>query len=139
MSRLQNAIEAKLILWHYNCSIELLLILGRRPAMDNLENIIYSLLPLILILVLSWLFSSLGSRTRKQVQEKEGLSGPLSGEQILDVLSSKRGETTSKPGDVNMGFPEEIRLQEAEPWMKQQHSAPTEVTPKPIKPKWWGA
>lgn len=107
--------------------------------MDNLENIIYSLLPLILILVLSWLFSSLGSRTRKQVQEKEGLSGPLSGEQILDVLSSKRVETTSKPGDVNMGFPEEIRLQEAEPWMKQRHSGSTEVTPKPIKPKWWGA
>jgi hypothetical protein len=136
---MKNTIEASRILWHYYYRNELPGMLRRETAMDSLENIIYSLIPLILILVLSWLFGSFGSKTRKQEGERQKPSSPLPGEQLLDLISSKRGEKELLPEGAGAKLPNEIAHEDTDDWNRLRSGAPGVVTPEPIKPKWWGA
>jgi hypothetical protein len=111
----------------------------REIAMDSLENIIYSLIPLILILLLSWLFGSLGSKARKQVPEGQKSSSPLPGDRIFDLISSKREEKELFPERAVAKVPDQIAPDGTDGWPRLQSPVPGPVTPEPIRPKWWGA
>lgn len=107
--------------------------------MDSLQNIIYSLIPLILILVLSWLFGSFGSKTRKQVPDHPQSSSPQPGDQIFNLISSRRDEKELLPQRAVPTMPDPITREDSDGWSRLQSSVPGPVTPEPIKPKWWGA
>jgi hypothetical protein len=107
--------------------------------MEKIENILYSLAPLIIIIFLSWLFSHMGSRSRRKAasapKETESQSGDrimemLMGKKVDEMPSEQRDEVTSPwpaPG-TSMGG-----------WNNQRLPSGPEPTPKPIKPRWWGA
>ncbi|MCX5860548.1 MAG: hypothetical protein NTW27_00260 [Deltaproteobacteria bacterium] len=107
--------------------------------MDNLENVIYSLIPLVLILLLSWLFSSMGSKAKKQLGERERTPAPLPGEQLLDLISGAKSGKESSPMEVITKPTNGFAQQTTDGWGRRRSSGASEVTPEPIKPKWWGA
>ena len=39
--------------------------------MDDIKNVLYSLIPLILIIIFSWLFGLLGSKMKKPTEESD--------------------------------------------------------------------
>jgi len=104
--------------------------------MDNLENILKSLLPLIIIIVVSWLFSSLGSRLKKQGGTGQDEDRPA--EKIFDFLTQTKEEAVQPENDTTEGRPADAVRPIAKSWPGYPAGGP-QVTPKPIKPKWWGA
>jgi hypothetical protein len=106
--------------------------------MENLENILYSLLPLILIIVFSWLFGSLGSRLKKQAASAgNSTEHREQGEDLFDLFAARSGEqpSASQPGTQNLPpLPSDTT-----PWVPKRGLAPPPVTADPIKPKMWGA
>jgi len=106
--------------------------------MDNLENILYSLLPLILIIVFSWLFGSLGSRLKKQAEPADNsASRREQGPDLFDIFSPRSGEQQ----DASQGRMDNLPPlpSDATPWAPRRRLAPPPVTADPIKPKMWGA
>ena len=106
----------------------------------EIENVLYSLIPLVLIVVFSWLFSLMGSRMKKEQQDESISSTEFPQDRSLDIFSEEEDEEWLVPG------------QEAaqEPSGQFPHARPVEVTnrhglqapditPEPIRPKWWGA
>ena len=106
--------------------------------MDNLENILYSLLPLVLIIVFSWLFSFLGSRMKKQAGSAgNSTTRSEQGEGLFDILAGRSGEqpSASQPGVEDLPpLPSG-----ATTWAPQRGLNPPPATANPIKPKMWGA
>lgn len=106
--------------------------------MENLENILYSLLPLIIIIVISWLFSSMGSRLKKQTPSAGGETEPSQSRRLIDFIT-EGVETETPAGQEPRGeMPGQERPEGAVVWPRATTRGPT-VSPKPITPKWWGA
>jgi len=106
----------------------------------DIENILYSLIPLILIIVFSWLFSFLGSKMKKQAQQgasssagrqESSMMDLLTGEKSEDNLFGSEGTAADQPGQAQRLDPTD--------WMTNRGQQGPKVSSKPIKPKWWGA
>jgi len=106
--------------------------------MENLENIFYSILPLIVIIVISWLFSSMGSRLKKQTPSVGGEPEPTPSRRLIDLITE--GVEPEVPPGQERGaeIPGQARPADAVGWPRRTGGGPT-VSPKPITPKWWGA
>lgn len=109
--------------------------------MEKIENILYSVVPLLLIILFSWLFSFLSSRMRKQ-QPEEAVPGQekASDHRLLDLLTdqiepSPPGEPRSMPLDWTKPVPGPVQPVPKTPTIP----GGPQVTPRPIRPKWWGA
>lgn len=123
--------------------------------MEKIQSILWSLVPLILIVVLSWLFSVLGAKKKQEAAGSEDSGGVRAGDQFFDFFNQgeRRDEPlddrpTSMAGiDPRSGAPEtshsEILAGLTGQYPVADHPARAlqgpEVTAKPIKPKWWGA
>ena len=108
--------------------------------MDEAKNVIFSLIPLILIILFSWLFGLLG-KGKKPTQETDLSPEKSPAEVPLDIFAQMRGQTGQAPAgqgearvDERMAAPIGIRAGRA-----AKSSGAPRVTPKPITPKWWGA
>ncbi len=109
--------------------------------MEKIENILYSIVPLILIVLFSWLFSFLGSKMRKQ-QPDEAVPGQekSSDYPLIDLLT---GQSEAPQPAESKATP--LNWTSAGPSAGQPvQRIPTipggpQVTPRPIRPKWWGA
>jgi hypothetical protein len=106
--------------------------------MDNLENILYSLLPLVLIIVFSWLFGLLGSRMKKQAASSgKPAEQREEAQNLFDLFAARSG---GQPGALEPGMESSPPLPaDAAPWAQRRGVNPPLVTPDPIKPKMWGA
>lgn len=105
----------------------------------DFENILYSLIPLILIIVFSWLFSFLGSKMKKQAQQGPESAGRQDSS-LADILSGGKGE------DYLFGSGEAIPDETGQAqrgaqtdWRTYRDRQAPKVSSKPINPKWWGA
>jgi len=105
----------------------------------KVENILYSLLPLLLILAIPWLLRLLSSAKRGPAQPSDtgekARPGGLLGNLIPGELD-ERPDTSGTPGQSQPVEPYRA------PMTTSVGSIPSSgppVTPKPIKPKWWGA
>lgn len=108
--------------------------------MKDTDNILYSIIPLILIILFSWLFSLLGSKMRKQGKETETTGEKNRGFQLMDLLLEDK--TGSGPASTQLpGMDRPAELSHPDLPVKMPKTAPGSppVTAKPIEPKWWGA
>jgi hypothetical protein len=106
---------------------------------EEIEHVLYKLLPLILIIFVSWFFSFLGSRVKKQTQqapEPQKTEGDREAAQLL--FDEEEAMEPPKPAQSTFGLPLPAQGAATPAPMLPQASGPL-VTPKPIKPKWWGA
>jgi len=108
--------------------------------MKNSENILYSLIPLILIIVFTWLFGFIGSKMKKGQQSKPAGTEPEKEDNLFDLLLSK-GEDEPHPSQAP---PQPGILTIPAPgggagWARSGAPVGPQVTSKPIEPKWWGA
>lgn len=108
--------------------------------MEKIENLLYSIIPLILIIAFSWLFSLLGSKMRKQ-----GQAGEASGEkdrqfQLTDLFAQDK-EASGPTAVPFPGMDRQPDLMQPDLRTDRPKTAPGKppITPKPIEPKWWGA
>jgi hypothetical protein len=112
----------------------------REFAMEKMEDILYSLIPLVIIVLISWLFSFLASKKRKQEDGVE--DGPQTSpkNQFLEFLSDEEDddEDLILEKDLNSDKGDQQRF-DLDTWAPDVPTGGPEVTPKPIKPKWWGA
>jgi hypothetical protein len=111
----------------------------REAIMDKMENILYSLIPLIIIILISWAFSFLGSKRRGRQDSAETETQTTPGDQFLDFISEEDDEdekliVRSDDGRSSTGPHVDLDV-----WAPDVPTGGPEVTPKPIKPKWWGA
>jgi hypothetical protein len=112
--------------------------------MDDIKNVLYSLIPLILIILFSWLFGVLGSKMKKPTEETDVSLKRGSEDQPFDILSAIREAAGQAPeGPVPQGGLK-ISDRTATPierraWGTDTGPGGSNVTPKPITPKWWGA
>ena len=106
----------------------------------ELDDILWTLLPLIMLIVVSWVLSFLGSRVTKKRQEEEMLAGETeqggSGELFMNLGDEELFEPS--PTEQPSG-PARTRRVRSEEWDPLQGTEPPPITPEPIKPKWWGA
>ncbi len=106
----------------------------------ELEELLYSLIPLVLIIVFSWLFSFLGSRARARMESEDGSRLGDRDDELMRIFRNEPDEERSAEAD------DEIVLDDEEgpgwdtvkPKDLWEEGAPL-VTPDPIKPRWWGA
>ncbi len=110
--------------------------------MDDIKNVLYSLIPLILIIVFSWLFGILGGKMKKPPEETDVSLNRGPEDQPFDILSAIR-EAAADQGPAPQGGLK-INDRTATPiervaWGTGKGSGGPNVTPKPITPKWWGA
>ncbi len=105
---------------------------------EKVQHILYSLLPLILIIFVSWFFSFLGSRVKKQTEQT---SYPATAETESDTMHMVFDEDeemeSPRPAPGFLGLPMPPTESDATLW-RPQPTGP-QITPKPIEPKWWGA
>lgn len=110
--------------------------------MEKAIEVLWSLIPLILIILFSWLFSLMGSKLKNQPQGKAPAPKEGTGSPILDMLlniDEKKEEAQPRPpapGKEIGGGP--VRF-EPGAWNQPSISGPTQVSSEPITPKWWGA
>lgn len=106
----------------------------------DIENILYSLIPLILIIVFSWLFSFLGSRMKKQAEQGASSSAGRQESSVMDLLTGGKSEDylfgSEHTAADQVGQAQ--RLDSAD-WKTYRDQQAPKVSSKPIKPKWWGA
>ncbi|MGB6066322.1 MAG: hypothetical protein WBG50_16085 [Desulfomonilaceae bacterium] len=108
--------------------------------MNDSKSALYSLIPLILIILFSWLFGLLGSKLKKPPEEGEvGLKSEpedkpidLFGEMMQQVGRGYAGGNAG--GNEQQAPPAGVGVTRIQKGL----TGPT-VTPKPITPKWWGA
>jgi len=109
--------------------------------MDDIKNVLYSLIPLILIILFSWLFGMLGSKMKKPTDEADLSLERAPADQPMDIFALMRGEAGQAPapqGGVTVGDRITARMG-SEAWGIAASSGGPNITPKPITPKWWGA
>ncbi len=98
-------------------------------AMKDMESILYSLIPLVLIILFSWLFSFLGSKMKKPSENGEQVPGRVLGDRFFDLMKEDAEEV-----------PQQRQPQTTQPGITiPQGSGAPLVSAKPITPKWWGA
>jgi hypothetical protein len=104
------------------------------------EKVLYSLIPLVLIIVFSWLFSFLGSRMKRQNDQTDLSSEEHADDRLIDLIAGRAdddllmvpgGESAERPG-------EPVQIDSSD-WPTYQDPQAPRVTPDPIRPKWWGA
>ncbi len=109
--------------------------------MDESKNVIWSLVPLILIILFSWLFGVLGNKMKKPQQKADDSVKTAPDEQPLDIFTALRqaaGQVSTTEGDVNVN--ERVpTVAGNQVWRPDKGLTGPRVTPKPITPKWWGA
>ncbi|MGC8907703.1 MAG: hypothetical protein ACP5M0_09705 [Desulfomonilaceae bacterium] len=105
---------------------------------ENITNVLYSLLPLIIIIFLSWLFSQMGAKAKRRTETAEKEAPSLPGDQIMDILLGK-GPSTKDQAPHPTESPAGSSSMTVESWDVQRPVSRSEPTPKPITPKWWGA
>jgi hypothetical protein len=109
---------------------------GRITPMEKIENLLYSIIPLVLIIVFSWLFSVLGSKMRKQGQEGEPSGEKDRPFQLTDLFAQDK-EAFGPTAAPLPGMDRQPDLMQPNLRTDMPKTAPG--TPKPIEPKWWGA
>lgn len=104
--------------------------------MGDIKNILYSFVPLLLIIAASWFFSFLGSKLRKPDQQATA-SNTNKEEQNIDIFQEYFGkaepEAEKNKPIWNAGPSGEFGIPQ-----KSIPGSPT-ISSKPINPKWWGA
>ena len=105
----------------------------------DIKSLLYSLLPLILIAVFSWLFSALAAKGRKQDETDETLMQ-------VEEPNERPLEGMPKEAAIRGPYPFEYRdrvpdmtATDLGDYAQHQESLRYMGTVKPIKPKWWGA
>jgi hypothetical protein len=109
--------------------------------MDDIKNALYSLIPLILIILFSWLFGLLGSKMKKPTEETDGQPQKGSEAQPFDILSAIReaaGQGPEPQGGLKMSDRTGAPVERGS-WGTATGAGAPIVTTKPITPKWWGA
>jgi hypothetical protein len=109
--------------------------------MDESKNVIWSLVPLILIILFSWLFGFLGKKMKKPQEDGDVSLTRAPEDQPLDIFSAMReaaGQLSASegPAGANDRLPTPTGSQT---WSTGKGFTGPRVTPKPITPKWWGA
>lgn len=104
----------------------------------DVEKILYSLIPLILIIVFSWLFSFLGSRMKRQNDEAD--TGENGDDRLIDLIAGQADDDLLVlPGGESAERSEETVQVDPSEWRTHQDPRAPRVTSDPIRPKWWGA
>jgi len=107
--------------------------------MEKIENLFYSLAPLIVIIILSWVFSRMGARARRQAASRQTGPEPQAGDGLMEMLMGKKGEEMP----LNQEQDSQSARHGAGPtpigWETQRMPSGAQPTPKPITPRWWGA
>ena len=109
--------------------------------MDDTKNVIWSLAPLILIILFSWLFGVLGNKMKKPKEETDVSPKRGPEDQPLDIFSAMReaaGQISASEGGVK-GSDRVPPPAGSQVWRPETGLTGPRVTPKPITPKWWGA
>jgi hypothetical protein len=109
--------------------------------MDDIKNALYSLIPLILIILFSWLFGLLGSKMKKPTEEADVPLQKGPEDRPFDILSAIReaaGQGPEPQGGLKMSDRTGSPIERGA-WGTVTGSGGPTVTPKPITPKWWGA
>jgi hypothetical protein len=109
--------------------------------MDDIKNVLYSLIPLILIILFSWLFGVLGSKMKKPTEESDVSLKRGPEDQPFDILSAIReaaGQAPAPQGALKINDRTATPM-ESVAWGTGTGPGGPNVTPKPITPKWWGA
>jgi hypothetical protein len=107
----------------------------------DLEKLIPSLLPIILIIVVSWVFSFLASKMRKP-QQQEGESAPAErgGDLLGDLFNLGKGQDVfQRPQGRPAGPAGEIQPMDMGDRRPYQDVRGPSISPRPIEPRWWGA
>jgi ABC-type nickel/cobalt efflux system permease component RcnA len=108
----------------------------------DVEKLVWSLIPLLIIIAISWLFSYLGSKANKARQEAESVSGSDNRDRLLDLLSFEEEEKEEEMVGAGHAHAEDIRTDEGSQftdWEAVHRRGAPVVSHDPIKPKWWGA
>jgi hypothetical protein len=113
----------------------------RDTAMEESKNVIWSLLPLILIVLFSWLFGFLGKKMKKPQEDTDVSLNRAPEDQPLDIFSAIReaaGQISASEGPTgpNGRMPTPAGSQA---WRPERGFTGPRITPTPITPKWWGA
>jgi len=106
---------------------------------EKVGNILYSLIPLILIIIFSWLFSRLGSKMRKQGQEAEAAGQQDREFQLIELFAQDKEAPGSTAAQYPGTEPQPHELMQPDLRARMPRAGGPPVTPKPIEPKWWGA
>jgi hypothetical protein len=103
-------------------------------------DLLKSLIPLILIIVFSWLFSALGSRMKKRAEQEQADTETDIGEEIFNLFSAgSEEEPHDSPDYMHSVEQEAIGPEAGTDWDSVDRYGSPVVTPDPIKPRWWGA
>lgn len=106
----------------------------------ELEELLYSLIPLVLIILFSWLFSFLGSRARARMESEDGSRLGDRDDELINIFTNgPEGERSARADDeIVLDDEEGFGWDTVKPKDLSDEGAPV-VTPDPIKPRWWGA
>ncbi|MEJ2717255.1 MAG: hypothetical protein P8182_08965, partial [Deltaproteobacteria bacterium] len=104
-------------------------------------KVLYSLVPLILIIFFSWLFSFMGSRMKKQTDRTDVSSTENDDDgRLIDFLTGHADDDLLMvPGGEGPERPKETVEVDSSDWRTYRDPRAPRVTPDPIRPKWWGA
>jgi hypothetical protein len=104
--------------------------------MENMEDSLYRVLPLVLMILFAWIFSYLSKRTKKQGPAASTQPEREPQDEFMDLLSDTAGgeRRAETPQAWTPGGPADTAT-----WKPQRYPGGPVVTPAPIKPKWWGA
>ena len=116
----------------------------------DLENILWTLLPLITLIVISWILSFMGSKVAKKRQEEQVMKGETHGDRSDELFMDMEGDEEFEPArpdrpdgidtdGIDTTGPDFAGRGQSSQWGSLQELGPGTPTPKPIKPKWWGA
>ena len=104
----------------------------------DVEKVVYSLIPLVLIILFSWLFSFLGSRMKRSNDQVE--TEDTADDRFIDFMTGRadddllvmRGEESPEGSGPTVPV-------DSSDWRKYRDPQAPRVTSDPIRPKWWGA
>jgi hypothetical protein len=105
------------------------------------EKLIPSLVPIILIIVVSWVFSFLAAKMRKaQPQTDESAPADRREDLLGDFLNLGKGaETFPGSQQETAGRPGAMPPTRVSDWRSYKGLEAPRITSAPIRPKWWGA
>ena len=106
----------------------------------DIENLVYSIIHLVLIIFFSWLFSVMGSRMKKQAEEGSPNGVKTPGDQLLELFG-KHDDEKIAVGDERRAVAQTGRMPQVgtSDWEMHRDPRAPRVSTKPITHKWWGA
>jgi hypothetical protein len=108
----------------------------RKIMPEKFESILRNIAPLVLIIAVSWFFSFLASKARKQTTNSEGAPKQGDPKGLAEVLFEEDDvRQPAVPGEALTASPAPLAASSGRTW--QSASVGPKVTPKPITPKWW--